>query len=315
MRQAEGVTLSGQLIIRWIVQELNKYLNKLLTTTDKDYVIASDTDSIYLCLDALVEKAFKGKSPSKNEVVEYLDQACKQALEPYIEKKCNEIAKYLSTYDQKMVMKRESIADRGLWTAKKRYILNVYNSEGVQYSEPKLKIMGLEAVKSSTPELCRTAIKDSIKLIMQGTQGEVQSYIREFRKEFYKQPFENIASPRGANGLDKYHDAKSIYKKGTPLHVRGSLVFNALLKKHNLGVKYETVKNGTKVKYCYMKQPNPFHENVLSIAEILPPEFKLEDYIDYELQFNKTFIDPLQAILSKIGWNHEERATLEAFFG
>ena len=156
---AEAITLSGQVSIRWIENKMNGFLNKILKTEEVDYVIASDTDSIYLNMGPLVDKFLSHKSDDKTKVVELLDKICEDKLEPFIERSYKELADYVAAYDQKMIMKRENIAERGIWTAKKRYILNVWNSEGVQYSEPKLKMMGIEAVKSSTPAPCRTIIK------------------------------------------------------------------------------------------------------------------------------------------------------------
>ncbi len=192
---AEAITLSGQVSIRWIENKMNGFLNKILQTEEVDYVIASDTDSIYLNMGPLVDKFLSHKSGDKTTVVQLLDKICEDKLEPFIEQSYTELADYVSAYEQKMIMKRENISERGIWTAKKRYILNVWNSEGVQYSEPKLKMMGIEAVKSSTPAPCRTMIKDGLKLMMSGTEEEVIDFIDNCRKEFKALPPEQIASP------------------------------------------------------------------------------------------------------------------------
>jgi DNA polymerase elongation subunit (family B) len=285
-----------------------------LSTTDEDYVIASDTDSIYLNLGPLVDKFFASKSGDKVAIVGLLDKICEDKFEPYIDKCYSDLASYVSAYDQKMQMKRENIADRGIWTAKKRYILNVWDSEGVRYEDPKLKMMGIEAVKSSTPAPCRTMIKDALKLMMSGTEDEVIDYIDNCRKEFKKLPPEQISFPRSVSDVVKYKSSSDIYSKGTPIHCRGALLFNHYIKEKKLTNKYSLIKNGEKIKFCYLKKPNIIHENVISFIQEFPKELNLDKYIDYDLQFEKSFVEPLKAILDAIGWNVEKTVNLELFF-
>ena len=314
LANAEAITLSGQVSIRWIENKMNQYLNTLLQTENADYVIASDTDSIYLNLGPLVDKFFGAKSDDKAKIVELLDKICEDKFEPYIEKCYQELADYVSAYDQKMQMKRENIADRGIWTAKKRYILNVHNSEGVQYTEPKLKMMGIEAVKSSTPAPCRKMIKDALKLMMSGTEEDVIDFIDKSRKEFKNLPPEDISFPRSASDVVKYKSSSSIYIKGTPIHVRGALLFNHYIKQKKLDNKYSLIQNGEKIKFCYLKKPNIIHENIISFIQEFPKELGIDKYIDYDLQFEKAFLEPLKAILDAIGWNVEKTVNLELFF-
>lgn len=310
VRIAESITLSGQLSIRWIEKKLNEYLNKLLKT-DKDYVIAIDTDSVYLNVGDLVDKV-NPKNP-----VDFLDKAGKQQFEPYINKCYEELAEQVNAFDQKMFMDREVIADKGIWTAKKRYVLNVHDNEGVRYTKPKLKVMGLETVKSSTPAICREALKKALTIILTTDEQTVQNYIADFKEEFKTKPFEDIAFPRSISDLNKYtvQGEGLIIPKGTPIHVRGALVFNHLLKEHKLTKKFENIKDGEKIKFCYMMIPNLTRQNVVSIAHSLPSELGLEKYIDYDLQFNKSFVEPLKAILTAVGWEVEKTNTLMDFFG
>jgi len=315
LANAEAITLSGQVSIRWIEGKMNGYLNKLLSTKDEDYVIASDTDSIYLNLGPLVDKFFASKSDDKESIVSILDKICQDKFEPFIDQSYKDLAEYVSAYDQKMQMKRENIADRGIWTAKKRYILNVWNSEGVQYTEPKLKMMGIEAVKSSTPAPCRKMIKDALKLMMSGTEDDVIDFIDKSRQEFKKLPPEQISFPRSASDVVKYKSSTDIYAKGTPIHVRGALLFNHYIKQKKLTNKYSLIQNGEKIKFCYLKKPNIFHENVISFIQDFPKELGIDKYIDYDLQFEKAFLEPLKAILDAIGWNVEKTVNLELFFG
>jgi DNA polymerase elongation subunit (family B) len=314
LANAEAITLSGQVSIRWIESKMNQYLNKLLSTTDEDYVIASDTDSIYLNLGPLVDKFFANKSSDKAKVVELLDMVCSDKLEPYIDKCYQNLADYVSAYDQKMQMKRENIADRGIWTAKKRYILNVWNSEGVSYSEPKLKVMGIESVKSSTPAPCRKMLKEAFKILMTGTEDDMISFIDKSREEFKKMPPEQVSFPRSVSDVQKYKSSSDIYSKGTPIHCRGALLYNYYIKKNKLENKYSLIKNGEKIKFCYLKKPNIIHENIISFIQEFPKELNLDKYIDYDLQFDKSFVEPLKAILDAIGWNVEKTVNLELFF-
>jgi DNA polymerase elongation subunit (family B) len=314
LANAEAITLSGQVSIRWIEDKMNLHLNKILKTKDNDYVIASDTDSIYLNMGPVVQAVFKGRETTSEKIVSFLDKLCKVELEPYIQSSYEALATYVNAYDQKMQMKRENIASRGIWTAKKRYILNVWDSEGVRYSEAKLKIMGLEAVKSSTPAPCRKAIKDALKIIMSQTEEDLIHFIDDFRSDFMKMNPEEIAFPRSANGISKFSSPATIYGKGTPMHVRGVLLYNFYIKSKDLIHKYPLIQEGEKIKYIHLRRPNKINENVISFLQTFPRELELEKSIDRDLQFQKSFLDPLQMILDVIGWKTEKVANLEFLF-
>jgi len=284
-------------------------LNELLRTINRDYIIAIDTDSVYVNMGRLVDK-FSPKNP-----VDFLDKVAKQKIEPYINKSYKELADMMNAYEQKMFMDREVIADKGIWTAKKRYVLNVYDNEGVRYTEPKLKVMGLETVKSSTPQVVRTALEKALKLILTTDEETVQKFIKDFKEEFKTLPFEDVAFPRSVSELKKWEVKTESFAvaSGTPIHVRGAILHNYLLKVHNIK-RIEPIKEGDKVKFSYMKTPNPLKQNVLSIINSLPKEFGVEDYIDYDIQFDKSFVEPLKAILDCIDWSVERQTTLESFF-
>ena len=313
LRLALAVTTAGQLSIRWIENKLNQYLNNILKT-EKDYVIASDTDSIYLNLGPLVNSVYK-KGKETSAIISFMDKVCEDKIQPFIDESYKELAEYVHAYDQKMIMKREGLSDKGIWTAKKRYILNVYNNEGVQYNEPHLKVMGLEMVKSSTPAAVREKMKQLIKLIVTTDELTVQNYIAKFKEEFNSLPAEEISFPRGMNGLKEYSDSATLYKKGTPIHVKGAILYNHFLKQYNLTTKYPLIQEGEKIKFTYLKTPNPFKDSVVSYPSRLPKELGLQNYIDYDLQFEKTFLDPIKIILVSIGWETEKQSTLGSFFG
>lgn len=322
-RLAEAITSSGQLVIRWIEKALNKYMNKLLKTTDADYIIAMDTDSIYLNLGPLV-KVVCAPTMSKDKIVTFLNQICEEKFQPVIVNACTKLANYTHAFAQKMTMKREAIAEQAIWTAKKRYLLYVHDVEGVRFQQPELVIHGLEAIKSSTPTLCRETIAQALRLVFTSTQTELREYVHAARKEFRTSAIEDIAFPRSVNGVVKYgrdsyvsildSGLDMVRAKGTPIHVGGALVYNHYLKEHQLDNKYQPIQEGEKIKFVYLKEPNIFRAPILSFIQRPPKEWELEKWIDYDLQFEKSFIDPLCIVLKSVGWSLDERGTLEELF-
>ena len=305
---AEAITMSGQLSIRWIECRMNEFMNKVCKTNDIDYVIASDTDSIYVTFDKLIPE-----SSNELNAVKLIDNFCESKIQPYLDKCYQDLATKMNAYQQKMQMKRETIANKGIWKAKKMYILNAWNVEGVQYSEPKLKIQGIEAVRSSTPHACREKLKEAFKIIMNKDEETLQKFIENFRSEFVKLSFEEVAFPRGVKDLGKYRDSKQIYKLATPIHVKGSLIFNQLLKDHNIK-NIPPIQDGDKIKFAYLKTPNKLGETVIATADYLPKEFGLDSLIDREKQFEKSFLEPMKSITEVIDWKVEKTASLEDFF-
>ena len=314
---ATAITTSGQLSIRWIEKALNVYLNKILNTEKVDYVIASDTDSVYITFEKLVDNVFDEGTETR-KIVNFLDTVAKEKLEPFINNSYEALAKRMNAYDQKMVMAREVIADKGVWTAKKRYILNVWDSEGVRYNEPKLKIMGIEAVKSSTPAPCREKIKEALKIIMDGDEKMLNTFIQEFREEFMTLSPEDIAFPRSCNGVEKFTGESSLFASGAPMHVKGAILYNHLVKKKNLSGKYPYIQEGDKVRFVNMKQPNIYQSSAFSFITSFPKELDIRDRIDYDVQFTKSFVEPLKFITEKMNWlidnSYGTQGTLEDFF-
>lgn len=294
-RLAEAITMTGQYSIRYMEKKVNEFLNHKFQTEKTDYVIASDTDSLYVSF------------PSKEAINE-------EEMNEKISVWCEEIAKNLFAFKPALKMTREVIANKGIWTTKKRYILNVLNSEGVEYSEPKLKIQGIEAVRSSTPNSVRKNIKTALWIIMNKDELSLHQFIEEFKQKFLTLPFEEVAFPRGISDINKYYDRETIYSKGTPIHVKGALLYNAFLIEKKLLKKYQPISNKDKIKFCYLKTPNPLNDIVISTPGTLPKQFGLEDFIDREKQFEKSFIEPLKYILTPIGWSPEKIFTLDSFF-
>lgn len=307
IRIAEGITLSGQLSIRWAEKYMNIAMNKIMNTTAIDYVLYMDTDSLYVNMAPLV-KHVKPADP-----VAFLDKACEQKFEKVLEDAYAILFEQQNAFKNTMAMKREAIADAGIWTAKKRYILNVHNSEGVQYAEPKLKIMGIEAVKSSTPAVVRGKFKEAYRLMLSGSEKDLQKFVADFYEVFKGLAPEDVSFPRGVSEIDKWEDKSTLFKKGVPIHVRGAIVYNHHVRE--LKLRDDEIKNGNKVKFCYLKMPNTLGTNVISFPQFLPKEFGIHQYIDYDTQFDKTFKDPLKLVSDAINWELEHRNTLESFFG
>jgi DNA polymerase elongation subunit (family B) len=311
---AESITSSGQMVIKWAEKTVNKYLNKVLGTEDEDFVIAIDTDSVYITFEKLVDMVFPDQS-DQTKIVDFLNTVAVEKIEKILAEGYDDLANYTNAFKQKMFMDREVIADYGIWTAKKRYILNVFDNEGVRYKTPKLKMMGIETAKSSTPMWVRSKLEEAFRVIMTHNESDLWEFVEQAREEFKSLSVEEVSFPRGCNGLHNYRDASTIYRKGTPIHVRGSLVYNHQLVENKLDRIYETIAEGNKIKFCYLTLPNPINENVISFPMNLPSELELEKFVDYELQFEKTFLEPLNAVISKIGWTTEPVASLDAFFG
>jgi DNA polymerase elongation subunit (family B) len=310
---AEAITLSGQLNIQWIGDALNRFLNRILKTEGEEYVIYMDTDSVYLRLGKVVDSSFKGERDTQR-VVDFLNGFCERVVQPQIEREFATLADSMNAYTNKMVMGREVIAEAGVWTAKKRYMLSVWDSEGVRYKTPKFKIMGIETARSSTPAYVRKALKTAIEMVLMQDEATLQEFVRKTEREFKSLPVEEVASPRGVNGMEEYSNPLTIYKKGTPIAVKAALLHNHLVKKMGLSKKYRTIGEGEKMKFIYLKTPNPIHEGVIGFPVTMPKEFDLQKYIDYDTQFKKTFLEPLRAITDAMGWSPEERNSLESLF-
>jgi DNA polymerase elongation subunit (family B) len=311
---AEAITTSGQLSIRYAQKSVNKYLNKVLETKDADYIAYIDTDSVYVNMKPLIEKVFGTSDITRDQGEKFLDEVCKTKIEKAISDGYKELADFMGAYQNAMSMKREKITDKTIFIAKKRYIMNVLNSEGVHYAEPKISVTGVESVRSSTPQVCRNKMEDAFKVFLNGSEREAQEFIESFRKEFASLPAAEVAKTSGTDDISKFTDNKGWYTKGCPIHVRGAILYNKYLKDKNLNGKYETIRSGDKVKFVYLKLPNPLRENIIAFPGYLPKELALDQYIDYDTQFEKVFLKPLDIVLKSMNWSAEKIDTLEDFF-
>lgn len=292
---------------------MNMYMNKLLKTKDIDYVIASDTDSIYVEMKELVDRVFADQT-DKTKIVDSLDKFIQQKVESYIENCYKDLSVYMNSNLQKMKMKREIIAETAIWRKKKMYIMAAWDIEGVRYSEPLIKISGVEAIRSSTPHVCREALEKMYKIFLQGTEEELIESISKFKEEHSKMPFEKIAKPSGVKGLKKYSDPVKLYKLGTPIHVKGALIYNDMVKRKKLENVLPMINEGDKIRFAYLKMPNPSYDTVIAAPDELPKELGLDKYINVEEQFNKTFLEPVKSFAAVKGWDIERRASLDDFF-
>jgi hypothetical protein len=288
-------------------------MNKLLKTKDVDYVIASDTDSIYVEMKELVDRVFADQT-DKTKIVDSLDKFIQQKVESYIENCYKDLSVYMNSNLQKMKMKREIIAETAIWRKKKMYIMAAWDIEGVRYSEPLIKISGVEAIRSSTPHVCREALEKMYKIFLQGTEKELIESISKFKEEHSKMPFEKIAKPSGVKGLKKYSDPVKLYKLGTPIHVKGALIYNDMVKRKKLENVLPMINEGDKIRFAYLKMPNPSYDTVIAAPDELPKELGLDKYINVEEQFNKTFLEPVRSFAAVKGWDIERRASLDDFF-
>ena len=312
-RIAEGITLTGQYIIQLVTQRMNEYLNKFFKTSNVDYAFYSDTDSCYITLGAAVQSHLSA-TRSSPKLVELIDTICREKIIPAIDRVSREIAQDTHAFQNKISFKREAIAESGIWVSKKRYAMLIHDKEGVRFEEPKLKVLGLEIVRSSTPSFVRKQLKDAMKIILMKNERDLQGFIRDLEDQFSRLPVEKIAFPRGVNGIVKYSSPHTIYAKKTPIHVRAAILHNRLLDQLDLGKKYEKIRDGDKIKFVFLKVPNPIHENVVAFFGSFPLDFNLLSYVDYDKMFEKTFLDPLEVILSSLNWSVRPAATLNDLF-
>jgi DNA polymerase elongation subunit (family B) len=311
---AEAITTSGQLSIRYAEKSVNDYLNQVLKTKGVDYIIYIDTDSIYVNMKPLIENVFGTSDISREQGEKFLDQVCATKIEKAIADGYDTLAKDMGAYRNAMSMKREKINDKAIFVGKKKYILNVLNSEGVHYAKPKISVTGIESVRSSTPEVCRKKMVEAFRIFLDETESASQDFIEGFRREFSSLSVSEIAKISGTDDIEKFMNSSGSYTKGCPIHVRGAILYNEFLKKKGLDNKFESIRSGDKIKFVYLKMPNPIRENIVSFPGYLPKEMGLEQYIDYDIQFDKVFLNPLDIVLKSMGWSATKINSLESFF-
>lgn len=323
IRLAESITKSGQLAIRWVGRKTNEYMNRILKTEGKDYVVYTDTDSIYVCMEAVAERLSEGgknfdinDDKDRAKVVDALDQFCATHMEKMIDEGYEDLREYTNSYQQKMIMKREVISDNSVFCSKKRYMMSVWNSEGVAFDKAKIKVMGMDMVKSSTPQVVRDAMKDTADLVLNGTETDLHKYVRNFREKFNGLPPESIAFPRGVNKLEEtYCRADGSFRADVTVVInsRAAINFNNAIKQYNLD--YPLIVNGDKIKYVHLTEPNKFQTHVFGFTDVLPKELDIHKKVDYDMMLEKTYLKPMGDLVDLIGWSLEPKASIDAFFG
>jgi len=314
VRLAEAVTMTGQFIIRTVFERLNIFLNKLAKTENHSFIIAGDTDSAYLTLEPIVNLKFNSNTKHDiSKIIDFMDSVCEKIIQPELDNIFKQIYNNLNGYENSISMKREALCNKGIWIKKKNYILDIYDNEHVRYNEPKLKVVGIKAIKSLTPKLCRDSIRTGLEIIMRGTEEDFFNYVKDFKNIFYSSKIEDIATPISVNDLNKYKSSTNFYKLGTPIQVRSAIMYNYLIDKLNLVSKYDKIKNKEKIKYVYLMEPNPLNHYVIGFIDKLPEEFGLHQYVDYDKQWETAFVSSLKNILEIIGWKLENKITLLDF--
>lgn len=313
VQNAEAITLSGQVVSHSVIKDVNKYINGLMKTNDVAYVVYGDTDSIYITLGDLVDRVLPGET-NKQKITDFLDKFSEQKIQPVLKKCFEDLCEYMNAFENHLDMKREIISDVAIWTAKKRYAMSVYDKEGKRYTEPELKITGIEIIKTSTPKFCRDKLKKTVSIILHGTESELQKYVANVKDEFKKLKPDQIAFPRGVSDMETYYDSKKVYKPKCPIHVRAALLHNKLLIDKRLEKTYPKIVSKDKMKFVHIRLPNPLHEDVIGFTETLPKEFGLDKYIDYETQFQKAFMSPLEILTDVVRWNPAKEASLGDMF-
>jgi DNA polymerase elongation subunit (family B) len=313
LRHAEAITLSGQLLIRWVARDLNAYINRISGTVDVDYVIAIDTDSNYLDFGPFVRRAMP--NAARDEIVDALSQFIEDKVQPVINKAFKDLCDHLNAHNpDALYMKRESISDAGVFMAKKRYILNVLDNEGVRYENGNLKIMGLEAVKSSTPAMCRDWLKKIYPIFLHGDQKTLQDEVTRLR-EFHSslKPHETGFN-RGVSEVERHDAGNGQVGKGAPINSRAAVVYNHAIKKNGLDNKYPLIQDGDKMHFIMLKTPNPISSNVIGWSDDWPTELGLDKFVDRDGMFSKTFQDAIEPIAKVMGWDVVEKPRLDWMF-
>lgn len=309
VENAEAITTTGQIVNRWTSERVERMLQTMFNTSDKLWIYG-DTDSSFYSLKPLVDKYLNNKPIQ--EKVDFIDKFIKTTIDPYITKTTNELSDYLNSYENKMVWERENIAESMIGVSKKRYAMKVWDKEGVRYTnEPYYKIMGLEAIKSSFPKWSRKYLKECYKIALEKNEDKLHDLVSKIRKEFYTMDLNTVAIPSGVNGLDKYYDEENDYKKGAQKHVKAALKYNKLVK--SMGLNYELITDGAKIRYVNLKYPNPIHSHEIAFITHIPPEFGVEEFIEKDTTFEKSFLQPLRIFLDAIGWSDEPVVSLFSF--
>ena len=335
IRIAEGITTGGKLSILWITRKLDEYFNRIMGTGEAvhkihhtfkpaetrlevvsghNFAFYQDTDSCYLDLTLFVNKFFTPEQQinEKEKIINFLDTICKNKIEPYVDDCYKELADYVNA-EHRMFMKREVIAMDCIVAGAKKYTMLVADSEGVRfYPKLKHKIVGLDSVRASFPRFCREWMKEAYKIAMVGTEEEFHEFVKSKKKEFYNTSIDKISSVTSVNNIAKYSDKDTMYIKGSPSQVKASIWHNKLVEKFNLNV--PMINSGDKIRTVGLITPNPYNITKIAFKGTLPTEFGLHPFINYDSNWEKNFISPMNNLIRIIGWTTEQQASLMSWF-
>lgn len=322
LRNAEAITIFGQLVLQWTERILNGFLNNLCSTKGLAYVIYGDTDSLYLELTPLLLKVGVEKFNTTEKLVDFLDAVCEKKIQPIINKGFDELKEYMNNFEMQLAMDREAIACPpvgsdgvgAFWNAKKRYALNVWDMEGTRFKTPYLKIMGIETQSSSTPKAVQDALYESIRRILQEGEKSLQEYYLKFQEEFSELDYRIIAGVKTANNVAKYNENGFPGLK-CPSHVRGVLTYKRAISKFE---NVTDIQEGEKVMVLPLKPGNPFNDKIIAwpSGTDLPKEIRADvlKYMDIPEMFKKAFVKPLEKICESSGLKYEKKGDLSDIF-
>jgi len=312
LKIAESITITGHSIIENSCESVNLYMNKLLKTDGKDFVLAMDTDSNYIDFSDLVARIAPDRSDEV--IVNFLDTISKVKIQPMLANSFDIFSKKTNYYESRLFMKRESICKAIFLEKKKRYILKVFDNEGVRLAIPEVKIVGLESVRSDIPEWCRKRLKQCFTMLFECNQEQMQTFIADTETEFFQLNVSKIAKPTSITDIVKYTDNVGMPVKGATAAAKGSINYNNLLIKHKLQSQFSQISNGDKIRLLPLKMPNPSNMEIIAFKEKIPVEFGIEKYVNMNILFEKNFIDPISRVLTVMGWSAIKKYNIGDFF-
>ena len=306
---SKAITLTGQRLLQESIKNMNAYLNKYLKVTDKDYIITSDTDSLFIQVkDVLISKGvdLTDKAACIEATLEIATE-----LQKVANKFINRVARenFNIRGDHYFELKQEVVIERGYFAGKRRYAMYIVNKEGVTVDE--MVMMGLDLMKSNMTPMYRKFGEELLQQIMFGTdKKEIDKRILDFKKYVKDLPIEDIAKPTGVKQVASYIERKpgigeifSTLKLKCPINTKAAVWYNDLLRFKKLDKKYPCFREGDKMKYIQLKD-NPFRIDVIGLTGN-DPEFInefIDKYADREQGFESSLMNKLVGIYEDLGW-------------
>lgn len=305
---AEAITKTGQTITAEAFSLFNDYLDKV-TGIPKDRIGFSDTDSAAVDMTDLVYKFHKRDDPFEDKL-NTITKLCDKHFAKMLDDRFIQFAGHLNSMKNRIVMKREKIAS-AILVAKKNYVVNVYDNEGVRYATPKLSVTGLESVKASTPKFFRKKLEEGYKLCFDDDEEKIHKFVLSVHEELYNLHIDDLAGNTTVNNITLFQDGLGGYRTGTPGHVRAAIAYNNLVSASD---QYQKINNGDKVKIIQLKEPNPVKSKSICWIDKFPDDLIDPKYIDREKDYQKFFIKPFTRVLDVLSWHTEYQPNLDDLF-